>query len=339
MCSSDLPIGADSGLEVIRAALISGNLPTSATTGSEKSMDLLQRYGEHLRSLVSCSSIRRLKIVVDAGNGMAGYTVPPVLGPLNLEIVPMYFELDGTFPNHEANPLDLSTLRDLQARVMVEQADLGLAFDGDADRCFLIDEKGAVVDPSHLTALIAERELERSPGATIIYSLISSRVVPEVIKVNGGIASRSKVGHSNIKAQMAETGAIFGGEHSGHFYFKEFWNADSGMLAALYAISALGNSDAGRTFSSVIDKYRKYVASGEINSKVSDVKSTMAKVEAKFGGAGVIDRLDGITISSDSWWLNVRASNTEPLLRLNVEAENDAIMSRIRDEALEVIRH
>ena len=333
------PIGADSGLEVIREALISGNLSTSSRTGSEKSMDLLQRYGEHLRSLVSCSSIRRLKIVVDAGNGMAGYTVPPVLGPLNLEIVPMYFELDGTFPNHEANPLDLSTLRDLQARVVVEQADLGLAFDGDADRCFLIDEKGAVVDPSHLTALIAERELERSPGATIIYSLISSRVVPEVIKDNGGIASRSKVGHSNIKAQMAETGAIFGGEHSGHFYFKEFWNADSGMLAALYAISALGNSDAGRTFSSVIDKYRKYVASGEINSKVSDVKSTMAKVEAKFGGAGVIDRLDGITISSDSWWLNVRASNTEPLLRLNVEAENDAIMSRIRDEALEVIRH
>ena len=333
------PIGADSGLEVIREALISGNLSTSSRTGSEKSMDLLQRYGEHLRSLVSCSSIRRLKIVVDAGNGMAGYTVPPVLGPLNLEIVPMYFELDGTFPNHEANPLDLSTLRDLQARVVVEQADLGLAFDGDADRCFLIDEKGAVVDPSHLTALIAERELERSPGATIIYSLISSRVVPEVIKDNGGIASRSKVGHSNIKAQMAQTGAIFGGEHSGHFYFKEFWNADSGMLAALYAISALGNSDAGRTFSSVIDKYRKYVASGEINSKVSDVKSTMAKVEAKFGGAGVIDRLDGITISSDSWWLNVRASNTEPLLRLNVEAENDAIMSRIRDEALEVIRH
>ena len=333
------PIGADSGLEVIREALISGNLSTSSRTGSEKSMDLLERYGEHLRSLVSCSSIRRLKIVVDAGNGMAGYTVPPVLGPLNLEIVPMYFELDGTFPNHEANPLDLSTLRDLQARVVVEQADLGLAFDGDADRCFLIDEKGAVVDPSHLTALIAERELARSPGATIIYSLISSRVVPEVIKENGGIASRSKVGHSNIKAQMAETGAIFGGEHSGHFYFKEFWNADSGMLAALYAISALGNSDAGRTFSSVIDKYRKYVASGEINSKVSDVKSTMAKVEAKFGGAGVIDRLDGITISSDSWWLNVRASNTEPLLRLNVEAENDAIMSRIRDEALEVIRH
>lgn len=333
------PIGADSGLEVIREALISGNLPTSSRTGSEKSMDLLQRYGEHLRSLVSCSSIRKLKIVVDAGNGMAGYTVPQVLGPLNLEIVPMYFELDGTFPNHEANPLDLSTLRDLQARVVVEQADLGLAFDGDADRCFLIDEKGAVVDPSHLTALIAERELERSPGATIIYSLISSRVVPEVIERNGGIASRSKVGHSNIKAQMAETGAIFGGEHSGHFYFKEFWNADSGMLAALYAISALGNSDAGRTFSSVIDKYRKYVASGEINSKVSDVKSTMAKVEAKFGGAGVIDRLDGITISSDSWWLNVRASNTEPLLRLNVEAENDAIMSRIRDEALEVIRH
>lgn len=332
------PIGVLSGLEEIRDALITGNLPTSNESGSERSIDMLERYGAYLRQLVPCDSIRRLKIVVDAGNGMAGHTVPHVLGPLNLEIIPMYFELDGTFPNHEANPLDSTTLRDLQARVKVESADLGLAFDGDADRCFLVDESGTIVEPSLLTALIAESELKRNPGATIIYSLISSRVVPEVILSNGGVPSRSRVGHSYIKAQMAETGAIFGGEHSGHFYFRDFWNADSGMLAALYAISALGSSAAGSNFSSIINRFRKYVGSGEINSKVSDVNLAMKSVELRFAERGSVDRLDGLTISTPSWWLNVRPSNTEPLLRLNVEADSDAIMCRIRDEALEVIR-
>lgn len=338
------PIGVLTGLEEIRSALISGNLQKSLHHGSERSLDMLKKYGEYLRNLVSCSSIRRLKIVVDAGNGMAGHTVPEVLAPLNLEIIPMYFELDGTFPNHEANPLDATTLRDLQARVIAERADLGLAFDGDADRCFLIDERGQVVEPSLLTALIAESELKRTPGATIIYSLISSRVVPEVITNNGGVASRSRVGHSFIKQQMADTGAIFGGEHSGHFYFREFWNADSGMLAALYALSALGNTAAGVTFSSLIDKYRKYYGSGEINSKVDDTQSALERVARHFSGRGEVDRLDGLTIasippnSSPMWWLNVRPSNTEPLLRLNVEADSDALMCRIRDEALEVIR-
>ena len=332
------PIGVLSGLEEIRDALITGNLPTSNKSGSERSIDMLERYGAYLRQLVPCDSIRRLKIVVDAGNGMAGHTVPHVLGPLNLEIIPMYFELDGTFPNHEANPLDSTTLRDLQARVKVESADLGLAFDGDADRCFLVDESGTIVEPSLLTALIAESELKRNPGATIIYSLISSRVVPEVILSNGGVPSRSRVGHSYIKAQMAETGAIFGGEYSGHFYFRDFWNADSGMLAALYAISALGSSAAGSNFSSIINRFRKYVGSGEINSKVSDVNLAMKSVELRFAERGSVDRLDGLTISTPSWWLNVRPSNTEPLLRLNVEADSDAIMCRIRDEALEVIR-
>ena len=332
------PIGVLSGLEEIRDALITGNLPTSNESGSERSIDMLERYGAYLRQLVPCDSIRRLKIVVDAGNGMAGHTVPHVLGPLNLEIIPMYFELDGTFPNHEANPLDSTTLKDLQARVKVESADLGLAFDGDADRCFLVDESGTIVEPSLLTALIAESELKRNPGATIIYSLISSRVVPEVILSNGGVPSRSRVGHSYIKAQMAETGAIFGGEHSGHFYFRDFWNADSGMLAALYAISALGSSAAGSNFSSIINRFRKYVGSGEINSKVSDVNLAMKSVELRFAERGSVDRLDGLTISTPSWWLNVRPSNTEPLLRLNVEADSDAIMCRIRDEALEVIR-
>lgn len=332
------PIGTASGLEEIRGALISGNLPIANKLGAERSVDMLESYGEYLRGLVDCASIRKLKIVVDAGNGMAGHTVPQVLGPLNLEIIPMYFELDGTFPNHEANPLDYSTLRDLQARVRAEGADLGLAFDGDADRCFLVDETGAIVEPSLLTALIAESELKQSPGETIIYSLISSRIVPEVIRSNGGVPSRSRVGHSFIKAQMAETGAIFGGEHSGHFYFRDFWNADSGMLAALYAISALGHTSKSATFSSLISKFRKYVSSGEINSKVADTGAAMAKVEERFAHLGEIDRLDGLTISTSTWWLNVRPSNTEPLLRLNVEGDDDAIMCRIRDEALEVIR-
>ncbi len=332
------PVGVSSGLEEIRAALISGELPIGAHRGSERRVDLLAEYGEHLRSLVDCSHIRRLKIVIDAGNGMAGHTVPTVLGPLNLEIVPMYFELDGTFPNHEANPLDSSTLKDLQRRVVAEKADLGLAFDGDADRCFLVDESGRLVEPSLLTALIAESELKKVPGGTIIYSLISSRVVPEVIERCGGIPSRSRVGHSFIKAQMAETGAIFGGEHSGHFYFRDFWNADSGMLAALYAIAALGNSSGTRNFSSIINQYRKYFGSGEINSKVNDVSAAMERVEGHYLDRGQIDRLDGLTITSGKWWLNVRPSNTEPLLRLNVEADSDEIMCAIRDEALEVIR-
>ena len=332
------PIGVLSGLEDIRAALIDGKLPVTHQQGSERSLDMLEGYGHYLRKLVPCEDIRRLKVVVDAGNGMAGHTVPSVLGSLNLEIIPMYFELDGTFPNHEANPLDSSTLVDLQARVVSEKADLGLAFDGDADRCFLVDEYGQIVEPSLLTALIAESELKRAPGSTIIYSLISSKIVPEVIRENGGVASRSRVGHSYIKDQMAQTNAIFGGEHSGHFYFREFWNADSGMLAALYAIAALGKTPPGTGFSSLMSRFRKYVGSGEINSKVADVGAATQRVAERFGQRGEIDRLDGLTITAKTWWLNVRPSNTEPLLRLNVEAENDDVMCRIRDEALEVIR-
>lgn len=338
------PIGALTGLEEIRDALINGNLHTSIQRGSERSLEMLHDYGEYLRNLVSCSAIRRLRIVVDAGNGMAGHTVPVVLEPLNLEIIPMYFELDGTFPNHDANPLDFTTLKDLQARVIAEQADLGLGFDGDADRCFLVDERGDIVEPSLLTALIAESELKRSPGATIIYSLIASRVVPEIIESNGGTASRSRVGHSYMKQQMAETGAVFGGEHSGHFYFRDFWSADSGMLAALHALSALGNSTPDTTFSSLLERYRKYFGSGEINSQVSNPQDTIEKVAHYFAGRGTLDRLDGLTISSEAsdasptWWLNVRPSNTEPLLRLNVEADSHALMCSIRDEALGVIR-
>ncbi|MFZ9926564.1 MAG: phosphomannomutase/phosphoglucomutase [Candidatus Nanopelagicaceae bacterium] len=331
------PVGAATGLEQIRQALIENNLPVAEQAGEERRIDLLDEYGAYLRNLVDCSGIRHLKIVIDAGNGMAGHTVPKVLGPLNVEIVPMYFELDGTFPNHEANPLDSANLKDLQKRVVEEKADLGLAFDGDADRCFLVDETGQLVAPSLLTALIAESELKKVPGSTIIYSLISSRVVPEVIEKCGGKPSRSRVGHSYIKSQMAETGALFGGEHSGHFYFRDFWSADSGMLAALYAIAALGDSPNSVNFSSIMSKYRKYFGSGEINSRVADAAEVMGRVEAQFSDRGVIDRLDGLTITSGNWWLNVRPSNTEPLLRLNVEADSDEIMCAIRDEALEVI--
>lgn len=335
------PIGVQTGLEEIRSALLTNSLPTSEHHGGYRTLDLLDSYSEHLRKLVDCQKIRHLTVVVDAGNGMAGHTVPHVFGPLNLTVIPMYFELDGTFPNHEANPLDSATLRDLQQRVVREGADLGLAFDGDADRCFLVDENGVIVEPSLLTALIAERELQKFPGSTIIYSLISSRIVPEVIAANGGIPSRSRVGHSFIKSQMAQTNAIFGGEHSGHFYFRDFWNADSGMLAALHALAALGATPPGVRFSEIIAKYRKYIGSGEINSRVSgsvEVASAMLRIEERFAQAGEVDRLDGLTISAIDWWLNVRASNTEPLLRLNVEASNSEIMARIRDEALEVIR-
>jgi len=258
--------------------------------------------------------------------------------------VPMYFELDGTFPNHEANPIDPANLRDLQAKVVETGADLGLAFDGDADRCFVVDERGVIVTPSAITALIAARELARVPGASIIHNLITSRTVPEVIAENGGTAVRTRVGHSFIKAVMAETGAVFGGEHSGHFYFRDFWRADSGMLAALHVLAALGGTPEGTTLSSLLAPYDRYVVSGEINSTVDDASERTAAVEAAFvdeaaGGETVtVDRLDGLTIDAASWWFNLRGSNTEPLLRLNVEADSAATMERVRDRVLAIVR-
>jgi phosphomannomutase len=276
--------------------------------------------------------------VIDAGNGMAGHTAPAVFAKLNCEVIPMYFELDGTFPNHEANPIDPKNLKDLQKAVKRYKADIGLAFDGDADRCFLVDENGELVNPSTLTALIADRELKKNPGANVIYNLISSRAVAEIVEERGGTAIRSRVGHSYIKKLMAETGAVFGGEHSGHFYFRDFWKADSGMLAALHAIAALG--EASSTLSKLLKPYVRYFSSGEINSEVGDSQTSMAQVEAKFGkAAGVeVDYLDGLSVNGDSWWFNVRASNTEPLLRLNVEAKTQARMEKIRDEVLATIR-
>jgi phosphomannomutase len=298
---------------------------------------MLEEYVDHLLTLVDLREIRPLKVVIDAGNGMAGYTAPAIFARLNCEVIPMYFELDGSFPNHEANPLDESTLVDLKKAVKENSADLGLAFDGDADRCFLVDENGEGINPSSLTALIAERALKKNPGSKIIYNLISSRTVQEVISENKGIGLRSRVGHSNIKKLMAETGAVFGGEHSGHFYFKDFWRADSGALAALHAIAALGTCK--ESISELLAPYSRYVQSGEINTKVADVQQATEKVKEQYSSTEVeIDYLDGLTVNGDSWWFNLRPSNTEPLLRLNVEAKDQAQMQSIRDQVLALIR-
>ncbi|HEY8046390.1 MAG TPA: phosphomannomutase/phosphoglucomutase [Streptosporangiaceae bacterium] len=332
------PVGADTGLTELRDAAAQGLPPSHGTPGVIVQRDLLSGYASHLRKLVDLSAIRPLKVAVDAGNGMAGHTVPRVFEGLPLTVVPLYFELDGTFPNHEANPLDPANLRDLQRAVIDSGADAGLAFDGDADRCFVVDERGHIVSPSVLTALIAVRELAREPGAPIIHNLITSRAVPEIITEHGGTPVRTRVGHSFIKARMAETGAVFGGEHSGHFYFRDFWYADSGMLAALHVLAALGEQDA--PLSEILAGYGRYVATGEINSEVADQAGATARVRAEFASRpGVTaDELDGLTITGDGWWFNLRPSNTEPLLRLNLEAADEDTMLRLRDEVLGIVR-
>jgi phosphomannomutase len=332
------PIGKESGLVTIENYVRDGAPMAMRNVGVEKTQNMLEEYVDHLLSLVDLSAIRPLKIVIDAGNGMGGYTAPAVFQRLNAEVIEMYFELDGTFPNHEANPIEPANLVDLQKAVKKLKADIGLAFDGDADRCFLVDEKGALVNPSALTALIATRELAKNPGASIIYNLISSRAVKEVVEESGGTAIRSRVGHSYIKKLMAETNAVFGGEHSGHFYFRDFWRADSGMLAALHAIAALGETNT--SLSELLKTFNRYHSSGEINSTVKDAASAMKKIEEIYGsGDGVeIDHLDGLTVSHADWWFNLRASNTEPLLRLNVEASAKSRMESMRDDVLNTIR-
>ncbi|MFH8805453.1 phosphomannomutase/phosphoglucomutase [Streptomyces sp. NPDC017936] len=337
------PVGQDTGLAEIRALVErwSGSAaPEPAPApGTVTGADTLDDYAAHLRSLVDLTSIRPLKVVVDAGNGMGGHTVPTVFAGLPLTLVPMYFELDGTFPNHEANPLDPANLVDLQKRVREEGADLGLAFDGDADRCFVVDEQGDPVSPSAITALVAARELARHGGeGTVIHNLITSWTVPEVVKENGGTPVRTRVGHSFIKAEMARTGAIFGGEHSAHYYFKDFWNADTGMLAALHVLAALGGQDA--PLSSLVAQYDRYTGSGEINSTVDDQAARIGAIRTAYGSRDdvTLDELDGLTVSSRDWWFNVRPSNTEPLLRLNAEARDEATMRQVRDEVLAVIR-
>lgn len=335
--SSARPIGKESGLLTVENFVRTGSPLQIRSVGVETERDMLEEYVDYLLSLVNLDSIRPLKIVVDAGNGMAGHTAPAIFSRLNCELIPLYFELDGSFPNHEANPIDPANLRDLQRAVKRHKADLGLAFDGDADRCFLVDENGVAVNPSDLTSLIAQRELAKHPGATIIYNLISSRAVLETIKENGGVGLRSRVGHSYIKAMMAQSGAIFGGEHSGHFYFDKFWRADSGALAALHAIAALGTSK--KSMSQILAPYQRYVLSGEINSAVADANAAIELVENKFSlRKGVeIDHFDGLSVNGDTWWFNLRSSNTEPLLRLNVEAKTAAGMQKLRDEVLSLL--
>jgi phosphomannomutase len=337
MCRAGaVPIGGDTGLTEIRdrAAELVG--VTATPTGSLIEKDLLQGYAEHLRALVDLSGIRPLKVVVDAGNGMGGYTVPAVLAGLPVALTPLFFELDGTFPNHEANPLEPANLRDLQRAVVAGGADLGLAFDGDADRCWVVDERGESVSPSVITALVAARELAKYPGSTIIHNLITSRGVPEIIREHGGIPVRTRVGHSFVKAEMARTAAVFGGEHSAHYYFRDFWFADSGMLAALHVLAALGEQD--RPLSQVVAAYSRYHASGEINSTVTDQGAATRRVREAFGDRGTVDELDGLTVSGSDWWFNLRASNTEPLLRLNAEAATESTMKAVRDEVLDMLR-
>ncbi|OBI36896.1 phosphomannomutase/phosphoglucomutase [Mycobacterium sp. E1386] len=328
------PVGAESGLRIISEDVIAGVERYDGPPGTVTDRDVLDDYGTFLRSLVNTSGLRPLRVAVDAGNGMAGLTAPAVLGAIDsITLLPLYFELDGTFPNHEANPLDPANLVDLQKYVGAVGADIGLAFDGDADRCFVVDERGRPVSPSTVTSLVAARELGREIGATIIHNVITSRAVPELVTERGGTPLRSRVGHSYIKAMMADTGAIFGGEHSAHYYFRDFWGADSGMLAALYVLAALGEQD--RPLSELTADYQRYESSGEINFTVADAALCTEAVLKSFGSRiHSIDHVDGVTVDlGDGSWFNLRSSNTEPLLRLNVEARSaedvDAVVAQI----------
>jgi phosphomannomutase len=343
-------VGENSGLADVRSRaseLLANGVAQVGEQGSVTQRAMIGEYGAFLRGLVPLDGIRPLRVVVDAANAMAGYTVPRVLGTeaglpaLPLEVIPLYFELDGTFPNHEPNPLDAENLRDLQAAVRAHGADIGLAFDGDADRCFVVDERGEVVPASAITCLVGLREAARDEAPTVIHNLISSRAVPELLSEAGATPVRARVGHSFIKADMARLNAVFGGEHSAHFYFRDFFFADSGMLAAMHVLAALGSQS--RPLSELLAEYSPYAASGEINTKVSDVAEATARVVSAMATDGcTIDDFDGVTIdhwdAEPRWWLNVRPSNTEPLLRLNVEAADPTHMERIRDRALAIIR-
>jgi phosphomannomutase len=347
------PVGQDTGLAHIRETAeryLEDGVPVVAQRGGRTEQDVLADYAGYLRELVDLSGSRHLKVVVDAGNGMGGLTVPAVLGTdaglpaLPLDVVPLYFELDGTFPNHEANPLAPENLRDLQAAVVEHGADVGIAFDGDADRCFIIDERGQPVTPSAVTALVALREVakEQAAGrdAVVIHNLITSRIVPELVRAAGATPVRTRVGHSFIKEEMGTTGAVFGGEHSAHYYFRSFWGADTGMLAAMHVLAALG--EVSGPLSSLVEAYDRYRGSGEINSRVDDAPAATARVRVLFeSGDTEVDELDGMTVSSTGdgpmWWFNLRSSNTEPLLRLNVEAVDAATMTSVRDKVLATI--
>ena len=323
-------------LVAVREQALAGVAEPAATPGTRTERDLLGAYADHLHSLVDLSGIRRLKVVVDAGNGMGGLTTPAVLGSANLDIIGLFLDLDGSFPNHPPNPLEPENLLDAQAAVREHGADLAVVFDGDADRCFVIDERGEVVSPSAITALIAVRELARDPGSAIVINKITSHTVPKLVAEAGGRTVITRVGHTFVKAAMAEHDAVFGGEHSAHFYFRDFWGADTGMLAALHVLAAVGAST--EPLSRLVEQYSHFAASGEINSTVAEVEPILVALEERFAGRAVPDRVDGLTLTGDGWWVNVRPSNTEPLLRLNVEAPTTAEVESLRDEALAIIR-
>lgn len=336
MCREQaVPIGSDTGMDEIRALAETEAPDGFAPDAPVTRHDILGEYADHCRSFLDRSVLRPLKVAIDAGNGMAGKTVPLVFGDLPFEVVPLFFELDGTFPNHPANPIESENLVDLQRTVTEQTCDIGIAFDGDADRMFIVDEKGATVSGSITTALIAERLLRKHPGEIVLYNLICSWAVPEVIEENGGKPMRTRVGHSFIKQIMAETGAIFGGEHSAHYYFRDNFRADSGMIAAMLVLEAL--SESGQPLSAMLKPYDRYSQSGEINSEVSDQKAVLNRL-AEVYSEGKQDTSDGLTVEFPDWWFNCRPSNTEPLLRLNLEAKTKDLMERKRDEVLNIIR-
>ncbi|MGK2929236.1 MAG: phosphomannomutase/phosphoglucomutase [Acidimicrobiales bacterium] len=325
------PIGTDSGLEDMKQAILAGDLAPQGDRGSVDEDEMLSAFGDHVRSFIDTSVLRPLKVVADTANGMGGLVVPEVFGPLPIDLEIMYGELDGTFPNHPADPLNTDNLRDLQARVLETGADVGLAFDGDADRVFLVDDEGQPVSGSTTTAIVAKGVLDKEPGATILHNLICSKTVPEVVRENGGTPVRTKVGHSYIKAVMAETGAAFGGEHSAHYYFRENFRADSGCIAALVVLEQLSVS--GLKLSELRAPYERYAASGEINTVVDNAAAVIERVAAAYEDLDQ-DRVDGLTVDAGDWWFNLRASNTEPLLRLNLEAATreacDAKVAEVR---------
>lgn len=328
------PVGQDTGLEEIRRLAQEGS-PPAATGGSVRQTDVLPAFVEHVLSFVDIDKLRPFTVCVDAGNGMGGAIVPPIFERLPFKLVPLYLELDGTFPNHPADPIQVENLAALQKAVVEHGAYLGMAFDGDADRVFLVDERGEPVSGSLTTALVASRILAREPGATIVHNLICSRVVPEVIREMGGTPVRTRVGHSFIKKVMATTGAAFGGEHSGHYYFRDNFRADSGIICAMLVLEALSSQD--QPLSGVIQPFRRYWDSGEINTEVADPAAKVEELAAAFAD-GTQDRMDGLTVEHPDWWFNVRPSNTEPLLRLNVEAVSEDLGRRTTDEILAIIR-
>jgi phosphomannomutase len=331
-------LSMETGIGDIRDLVLSGEFGEArGPRGSRAERNVLEAYADHALSMIKVDTLKPLKIAVDAGNGMAGKLTPPVFERTPLEIVPLYFELDGTFPNHEANPIEPENIRDLQRAVVEQGCDLGVAFDGDADRMFLIDENGEFIGGDMTTAMVALQMLKKHPGSTIVYNLICSRTVPEIIEEHGGKAVRSRVGHSFIKALMREEDAIFGGEHSGHFYFRDNWYADSGLIAMLTVVELISEED--QALSQILAPIDSRFRSGEINSEVANPEATVEKVEAHFIEQGAeIDHLDGLTVGFDDWWFNLRASNTQPLLRLNVEAEDQGVLHEKVDEVLGLIR-